>query len=227
MGRMTVVVARASTIRRALIGATTLCCGVGGAAELLRHAAGVEHPAVSLFSLSYEGNVASWYASVLPLMCAGLLAWIAAGEPQERGHWRALALGFAYISLDEAVGLHEQLGGLFATRGLLYFDWVIPASAVVLVVGLAFVGFLRRLDRSTARRFVAAGALYVTGAVLFELPLGWWTERHGDGSAGYALIDWCEETLEFTALTMFAASLLRRVSGRGLQITGPGDAPTR
>lgn len=226
MGGMMVVVP-AATIRRALIGATAACCVVGGLAELLRHGAGVDHAGVSLLSLSYEGNVPSWYASALPLVCSGLLAWIAAGEVQGRGHWWALALGFAYISVDEAVGLHEKLGGSFDTQGLLYFDWVIPASAVVLVVGLAFVGFLRRLDRGTARRFVVAGALYVTGAVLFELPLGWWTERHGEDSAGYALIDWCEETLEFTALTMFAASLLRRLAGRGLQITGPGDAPTR
>jgi hypothetical protein len=212
---------------RALVALTALFCGLGLAAELLRHLAGLAHPAVLVWSLSYEDNLPSWYASALPLLCAALLALVAAGETVDRAHWRLLALGFVYISIDEAISLHEMLGMLFDTEGLLRFGWVIPAAAIVLTVGLAFLGFLRRLDRSTARRFVLAGALYVTGALLFELPLGWWTEQYGDDSPGYALIDWCEETLEFAGLTLFAATLLRRLEGRTLALRPPADAPTR
>lgn len=208
----------ATSVRRTLVLATALFCLVGLTVELLRHVGGLDHPALSLWSLSYEGNMPSWYASVLPLLCAALLAWLAASEASDRPHWRALALGFAYISIDEAVSLHELLGELFDTEGVLHFGWVLPAAAIVLTVGIAFLGFLRRLDAPTARRFVLAGALYVTGAVLFELPLGWWTERHGADSMGYALIDWCEETLEFTGLTMFAATLLARLEGRALVV---------
>ena len=205
-----------ASVRRALSITTVGFCLAGLIAELLRHVAGLDHSVLLLWSLSYEGNMPSWYASVLPLLCAGLLAWISAGESHDRPHWRALALGFVYISIDEAVSLHELLGAFFDTGGVLHFGWVIPATGVVLVVGLAFLGFLRRLDRPTARRFVLAGATYVTGAVLFELPLGWWTEQYGADTLGYALIDWCEETLEFTGLTMFAATLLRRLQGRPL-----------
>lgn len=205
-----------STVRRVLVALTIGLCTTGLIAELLHQGAGLDHPAVFVWSLSFEGNLPSWYASVLPLVCAGLLAWISAGEPVDRTHWRALALGFVYISIDEAISLHELLGGLFDTGGVLYFGWVIPAAAVVLAVGLAFAGFLRRLDRPTARRFVLCGGLYVAGAVLCELPLGWWTERHGADNLGYALIDWCEETLEFTGLTLFASTLLARLHGRGL-----------
>lgn len=182
---------------------------------------------ISLWSLSYEGNMPSWYASVLPLLCAGLLAWIAAGEASDRFYWRLLALGFLVISVDEAVGLHERLSGQFEVGGVLYFDWVIPAGALVAALGVAFLGFLRRLAPETARRFVLAGAIYVTGAVLFELPLGWWTERYGDDSFGYALIDWCEETLEFVGLTAFASALLGRLQGRQLAVIPRYDAPTR
>lgn len=211
----------ATTVRRVLTAATLGFCAVGLAAELLRHLAQLDHPALSLCSLSYEGNLPSWYASVLPLVCAGLLAWISAGEAGDRAHWRALAFGFLYISIDEACGFHELLGALFDTRGVLHFGWVIPAAGIVLVVGLSYLGFLRRLDRATARRFVLAGGLYVAGALLLELPLGWWTEQYGDDSLGYALIDWCEETLEFTGLTVFAAALLARLHGRSLVVTPP------
>lgn len=209
---------------RALVVLTACFCLLGLGAELLRHGLGLDHPAINLCSLSYEGNLPTWYASALPLLLAASLAELARREPGERGHWRLLALGFVYISIDESVGLHELLGGLFETRGLLYFGWVIPAAAIVLLVGLAFLGFLRRLDRATARRFVLAGGLYVTGAVLFELPLGWWTEQYGADGPGYALLDWCEETLEFTGLTLFARALLARLRA---PLTPPGAAPTR
>lgn len=217
----------ARAVRRALVAATVFFSAAGLLAELVRHVLAVDHAAVLLWSLSYEGNLPTWYASVLPLTCAGLLAWIAAGEARDRGYWRLLAAGFVYISIDELVGLHELLSALFDTEGVLRFGWVIPAGILVVVLGLTFVGFLRRLDRPTARRFVLAGSLYVTGAVVFELPLGWWTEAHGDDSFGYALIDWCEETLEFTGLTVFAATLLGRLAGRGLRVTRPDAAPTR
>jgi hypothetical protein len=217
----------ARAVRRVTIAATVFFCAAGLLAELVRHGLEVDHPAVLLWSLSYEGNMPTWYASVLPLTCAGLLAWIAAGEAQDRGYWRLLALGFVYISIDELVSLHELLSGLFDTEGVLRFGWVIPAGILVIVLGLVFVGFLRRLDRQAARRFVLAGFLYVTGAVVFELPLGWWTEEYGAESFGYALIDWCEETLEFTGLTVFVAALLDRLAGRGLRVTRPDAAPTR
>jgi hypothetical protein len=215
------------SIRRTLVLIGALLSVVGLGVELLRHLRGLEHPAVALWSLSYEGNVPSWYASLLPLICAGLLAWISAIEQTDRAHWRGLALGFLYISIDEAVSLHELLSALFDTEGVLRFGWVIPAGVLVLVLGLVYVGFLRRLARPTARRFVLAGALYVTGAVVFELPLGWWTDQYGDDSLGYALIDWCEETLEFIGLTVFAAALLAHLPDGALRLTRPGDAPTR
>lgn len=207
------------SVIRVLVALTAIFSLAGLAIELARHLGDVHGPLVGLLSLSYEGNLPSWYASALPLACAGLLALVAAGEAQDRRHWRLLALGFCAISIDEAVGFHEQLSGTFDTSGVLHFDWVIPAGALVIALGLYFLGFLRRLSRETARRFVLAGALYVGGAVLCELPLGWWTEHYGDHSLGYALIDWVEETLEFVGLTVFAAALLARLRDRPLRLT--------
>lgn len=208
----------ARALGRALALASEFVCAAGLLAELAFHA-GALHPAPRwLLSLSYEGNLPTWYTSALALTCAALLGWLAAAEPAERRAWRALALGFLAISADEVLGLHEHLSGLFATTGVLYFGWVIPAGVGVAAVGLAFVGFLRRLPRETSRRFLAAGALYVGGALLFELPLGWWAERHGDDDLIYALIDAAEETLEIAGLTLFARALLARLAGRALRI---------
>ncbi len=210
----------APALRRVLARVTAGFCLAGLLAELTRERLTLgDHPLVSLLSLSYEGNLPSWYASALPLACAGLLAWISAGETADRTHWRVLAFGFLAISIDEAVGFHELLGSLFDTTGVLHFGWVIPASALVVALGLYFLGFLRRLSPETAAAFVIAGGIYVTGAVLLELPLGWWTEQHGEDNLGYYLIDWCEETLELIGLTAFAGALLRRLTGRSVHVT--------
>ncbi len=203
-------------IARPLIVAGAIVTGAGLAVELVHtrsHAPAVE-TLVDLCSLSYEANVPTWYSSSLLLGCALVLGAIARDVDARRGprraHWLVLAIGFLSMSLDEAVELHEQLGGLFGTHGVLYFDWVIPAAAVVAIVGAAFLPFLRDLPPRRRRWFVAAGAIYLGGAVGMELPLGWWTEHHGAENAGYALIDWAEEALEILGVSVFLVALVER-----------------
>jgi hypothetical protein len=206
-----------------LIGSSLLVCTLGLVAVAGRfYADWPDHGLHSLLSLSYEGNLPTWHASMLAFVCALLLLACADAAERDRLHLRALAAGFAAISIDEVIGLHETLGGLFdRDEALLYFDWVIPGAIIVAVVGALFVPFLRRLPRKTARRFVAAGALYVGGAVGMELPLGAWASEHGEDDLGYALIDWIEETLEVAGLTVFALTLLAR-----LREPDPGSTPT-
>lgn len=203
-------------IARALLVAGAVVAAAGMIVELVHlgsHAPAVE-TAVELVSLSYEGNLPTWYASSLLLVCGLLLGAIAldvgARGGAHRGHWWGLAAGFLFMSLDEAVELHEHLGGLFGFGGVLYFDWVVPAAAVVAVVAALYAGFVRALPGRRRRWFLLAGAIYVGGAVGVELPLGWWTERAGPDSAGYALIDWVEETLELLGVSLFLVALVER-----------------
>ncbi len=164
-----------------------------------------------LLSLSAEGNVPTWFASSLLLCCAlaaGASATaLPAGAPWRR-HWWGIALALAYVSLDEVVGLHERLGGHLETSGVLYFDWVIWAAPIVAVLALAYARFLRALPSPTRARLIVAAIVYVTGALVMELPLGWWTERAGTDSLGYALIDWAEETLELVGASLALAALV-------------------
>ena len=175
-------------------------------------------PLVTFLSLSYERNLPTWYASALLLGCAGVLAAIArvaslARAPGRR-HWWALAVAFAYLSLDETVGLHEHLGGLLSLGGVLFFTWVVPAAGLVTVGGLAFLPFLARLPRRRRAQFILAGVLYVGGALGMELPLGWWTERHGNDNLVYALIDHLEEALELVGASLFLTALVEELGER-------------
>ena len=167
---------------------------------------------IEFFGLSYEANLPTWLTSVLLAACASLLALIGLekkrAEDPDRRLWWFLAFAFLYISIDEVATIHEAMGAWFDFGGVLYFGWVVPAAIVVLVMALMYLNFLRRLPRAFARRFLLAGALYVSGALLMELPLGYWTEQYGTDNFGYALIDWVEETLEIAGVSVFLLALL-------------------
>lgn len=161
-----------------------------------------------MFSLSFETNLPTWYSSSLLAAAAVGLALVAAvTRDRWRRYWWALAGCFAFMSLDESIEIHEQLGGLVGGSGVFYFDWVLIAGPAVLVLGLVFARFVLALEPTTRRRFVVAGVLYVGGALAMELPLGWWTERAGIDNIGYGLIDWVEETLELAGATLFVVSV--------------------
>jgi hypothetical protein len=209
---------RLSSVQRALAVALVAVAAAGLAVELLHHGLlpDLDEDLVALFSLSYEGNLPTWYSSALLLACAVTLGVIAAGAPAGSGrYWSLLAAVFGYLSIDEAVGLHEQLNGLVELGGPFYFGWIIPAGAAVLLLGLAFLRFLVRLPAESRRRFILAGALYVGGALLMEIPLGMWTEARGDLGLGYALIDFVEESLEMIGATIFLLALLRHAANHG------------
>jgi hypothetical protein len=186
-------------------------CTAGLVTEIAYLYIGIPAELAAFFSLSAEGNLPTWVASSLLLSCSLVLGSIAIDPAcrvhRFRVHWWILAWIFLYMSLDEAVEIHEHLGGLVTAGGVLYFSWVIPAAAIVLALGLAYLPFLAHLDPIVRRRFVVAGSLYVGGALLMELPLGWWTEQHGDDNFGYAFMDWIEETLELVGASYFLVSL--------------------
>ncbi|MDI3285123.1 hypothetical protein [Polyangium sp. 15x6] len=187
---------------------------------------------VPFLSMSYEGNVPTFYTAALLGFTSLLLALAAAAtkRPGERfvAHWWGLSAGFAYIAVDELFEFHEMAGTFVELSGVLYFSWVLPAAVVVLLVGLAYIPFLRHLPRKTRIRFLVAGAIYVGGAVGMELPLGYWTEQNGTHNLGYGLIDAVEESLEMLGLNLFVLWLVDHLAEKGvtLRFTNPAPEPT-
>lgn len=225
-------------LQRRLFGVVAIVCALGLAIEIAFAAnsqSELVETLTAMLSLSGEGNVPTWVSTALLFSCALAAGSIARGVPAphlhvmadpahaamartvagmlHRGHairrgWWGVCAVFAYASLDEAAQLHEHLGGHLETSGIFYYDWVIPAIAIVVVVTVAFWPFVRALPRATRKRLIVAAAIYLGGALAMELPLGWWTDRFGVEGFGYSMIDWVEETLEMIGASLALVALV-------------------
>lgn len=170
-----------------------------------------------LFDVNKETNVPTWFSSGMLLACALLATGIATLVRNSRGpyvlHWVGLALGLAFLSLDESSELHERLNTPFAAvlgesaRGPLRFAWVVPAILIVAAVGFTYLRFLGHLPTRTRQLLRAAAVLYLTGAVGMEMAGGIALDEYGAWTL-YTLITTVEETLEMCGGLSFLLALL-------------------
>lgn len=203
-----------SRLATALWSATAIVCALGLFVELAAALGGMD-PRSSLrsgLSLSYEGNFPTWYATGLLWTAALGLGRCAQGEPgRDRIWWWGLAAIFMLFSLDEAIELHEGLDADAERHGVLYFSWVVPAAAMTCGFLGVYAWFWRRLPAPTRRGFAWAFVLYVGGALGMELPLGAWSEAHGEENLGYGALDFIEESLELIGLCVFLLAIARHL----------------
>jgi hypothetical protein len=212
----------------ALAVSSGLVCNAGLAVELAAYSGWLEPRGWlrSALSLSYEGNLPTWYSSGLLWTAALGLFLCGHRAERERVRWWVLAALFMLMSLDEAISLHEELGG-YEFHGVLYFSWVVPGALLVASFAVIYLGFWRRLPPPTRRGFAWAFVLYVGGALGMEFPLGAWYEAHGDRNLGYSLIDAVEESLEICGLSVFLVAILRHLMLSRIQasrVDGAGAA---
>ncbi|MDO8476755.1 MAG: hypothetical protein Q7W02_11330 [Candidatus Rokubacteria bacterium] len=173
-----------------------------------------------LFDLDGEGNVPAWFSSVTLSLPAVLLAIIGWAERRRRAsyawHWLFLAVVFAGLSLDEAVGLHElsvvPLRDALHTRGVLHFPWVIPGVGFVAVMGIAYFRFVRALPPPSRRGMLLAGSFYVGGALGLELVGAALASADLKDSVFYSLAVLTEETLEMSGVVVFVRVLVAHLA---------------
>lgn len=179
-------------------------------------------PALQWFDVSSERNVPTAWSALLLLSCAVAAALLAA-----RGGvgWVLVAGTSAFLALDESFELHERLGGLGASVAddRLHFAWVVPGAALACVVGLALLSRLRTQPAEVRRRLGAAGAVYLTGALVLETVSGQVLRAHGGGKA-YTLVTSLEEGLEMAGASLLLAALVVQLHhakpGRNSSSTG-------
>lgn len=173
---------------------------------------------VPLFNLNGEHNIPSFFSAFILSLASIILGFTYSlvRKSTQAPYWLVLAIGFAFMALDEAVSLHERLVqpirdllGRDQHFGVFYFAWIIPALFIVMALGLCFIRFLQRLDKSTRNAFLMSAAVYLSGALGMEMVGGWYDEIYGPENLGYVLCFTVEETLEMLGVIYFIRSLLR------------------
>jgi hypothetical protein len=173
------------TIVRAIIIAVLLITLAGLAARFAMYMWGQEAflQSLRIFDVGEERSIPTWFESIQFLLCSILLAVIAATKKQRNDryilHWSVLSIILLLLSLDEVASIHEAIGQLsehllhnitgFTPSGAISVFWVVPGAVFVFIVLLAYLRFLADLPQSTRRLFLFAGALFVLGALGFEM----------------------------------------------------------
>lgn len=176
----------------------------------------VQKSYIRLFYVDLETNIPTWYEGITLFVCSLLLGTIACVKKAQQGpyvrHWTAMAIIFLYISMDEEAIIHEMaikpLHNALHTGGILYYAWVIPGAAAVLLFVLTYLRFLWHLPLRSRLLFIVAGAIYVGGALGVEALSGMRSERYGEGDAIYVILATLEEVMEMVGILFFIYALL-------------------
>lgn len=173
-------------------------------------------PFYSLFDLDTEQNIPTLFSCLLLLWCSFLLFLVSTIAVSGRFYWRALAVLFAGMGVEEFIGVHEKLSrsadGPLSANGFFHFTWTIPASIFVVLCGIFFARFLLSLPGPLRNGMALAGIIYVSGALSMEMIDGKFASLYGDRNLPYDLMTTLEEGLEMLGSAWLARTLLRVLS---------------
>jgi hypothetical protein len=184
-------------IMSALLGAHVLALQVNFNEALdWKDALGFEYWHIAIFDLDEEESFGTWFSAVILLFAAILLISVASSLRSKADNmyrwWLILGLGFALMSVDEIVGLHEFLNTLNEDS-----VWTVGGFYFVLLSGICFLPFLWHYRWWSSGLFLVAGVIYVTGAVGIEHYSG--TDLN---SLRYNMLTGLEEGLEMAGIIL-------------------------
>ena len=221
------IVIRPRTIARLSAAAIALVVLLHAASQTLRFGFGHDYQLglASRLYLGAETSLPHWLSTILLLACAvALLAVGVVTVGRDRIRWIGLGVIFVALSLDEAAALHDLaspvFSGVFVWLGHAVggpftalarkpnYGWEIPGALFALVVAAAYVPFLQRLPARIRWLSVAAGVLYVGGAVGIDFLEGWYSGLYGPKNPTFVALVTAEETLEMVGAALFLYAVL-------------------
>jgi len=170
---------------------------------------------LDIFDLNEEKNIPALYSSSILLLSGAILYFISQNKKQSQDryyrHWLWLSIIFIFLSLDEAIGIHEDVNVRFflERENILYNDsWVVAYSILVAVFVFCYRRFLRHLSPTIRNMFIISGCIYVFGCIGMEIIGSFTQEFYGKGSIVHATATTLEEFLEMIGIVVFIKTLL-------------------
>jgi len=174
-----------------------------------KDALGFEYWQIAIFDLDEEESFGTWFSAVILLFASLLMIFVAHSLRSQADNmyrwWLILGLGFALMSIDEVVGLHEFINTLNEDSA-----WTVGAFYLVLASGIFFMPFLWHYRWRSSGLFLLAGAIYVTGAVGIEHYSG--TDLN---SLRYNMLTGLEEGLEMAGIILAIYTTLDFINATG------------
>jgi len=158
-----------------------------------------------LFDVDEEESIPTWFSSVILLVAAASLFLLYTAKRKLRDPyqhaWLGLCFGFLFMSIDEIAGFHETV------NSVIDFSWAVLGLAVAFAALFAYVKFLASLPAITAVKFIAAGTIFVGGAVGVELATEPYLYNDELDTLAYNLWTAVEEAMEMGGVIFFLAAL--------------------
>jgi len=200
-------------------------------------ALGRDFEGAQFLDVDVEMSLPTWW-QVLVLATAGGLAallghLLGRGRPTEARRWSILGLIFVLMSLDEATSLHERLiepmrDTLGIDGGPLFFAWVVPAMAGLVLFAALYLRFWWDLPAGPRRRIGWAGVVFLLGALGAEMVSGAYLSE-SEVNLGYGLLNGLEEGLEMVGAVLLVDALLWMIQiqlqGRHLEVSVETGVP--
>ena len=186
---------------------------------------------VKLFDFNQEVNVPTFYSAVTLFISSLLLFSITIlNKRSGKSHlpWLGLGFVFLFLTFDEFASLHELIIGVsretFNASGYFHYAWVIPYSLGLLILGLVYIPFLRKLAKNIRQLFLLSAAIFVSGAVGFEMLGGNVLQSQGVTPL-FAFFYTVEETFEMVGIAVFIYALLTYIADNYKLVLKLGKKP--
>lgn len=153
----------------------------------------------------------------LLLACSFLLTLISriiveTPDSHDGWYWRVLSLIFFLFSLDELIEIHcrivDLLEGQFTGIDWSSHKWVFIYAPFILVFGISYLQFLKRLPKKTRNLFVTSGTITLLVAYLLEIPLDQIGSVCSADSFAYGFFAVIKRSFELFGIALFAYALL-------------------
>jgi len=174
------------------------------------------------FDLNREKNFPTYFSSAILMMASLLLLFIYKLNDKpasNKRNWLFLAAIFLFLSLDEAIEIHEQLNIILLKfnkndfSGYLKWIWVAPYVLLFAAVAFYNLRFLLRLPKGTRNNFMLSGFVYVFAAAGIESLEGHLTKTiKGKRELVLFFTTIFQEVLEMAAIILFIYGLLRYIA---------------